>query len=110
MKADIAKHPTWTGRLEHAANLLMKTGKFKDQKEIEMAADLFYKRILICCNYTPTRKLIAKVALIRARQKINAFDQIGNDYGLCEVGGNQWSFLLPVVNKAIVNHNLNNWF
>lgn len=84
MKNELLKLSTWALRLQHALDVLMKTGKFRSQDDVASAAEIFYKRLLAIYKYSPSRKYIGVVTLLRAMENTDASEHLGKDYGLGE--------------------------
>lgn len=85
VKSELLKLTSWNERASHAADILMKTGKFKRQQEVVTAAEFFHKLLLASFLYAPTSKYNGRVTLVRALENTNASDKLGKDYGLEQV-------------------------
>lgn len=85
IKLELLKLPSWNARVQHAADYLMKTGKFKKQQDVVTAAEIFHKLLLASYLYSPTTKYNGDITLLRALENTNASDNLGKDYGLEQV-------------------------
>ena len=85
MSARLQSQPDWKARLHIAIDYLFTNNQFTNRSEIEMAAESFYKKLIIADKYKPDSVLSRPVLLITASSRHNNQDAIGADYGLGKV-------------------------
>lgn len=71
------------GRLDIVVETLSKSGIFKSSSDVDVAAEAFYRRLVISEEYQPSRKLIGRLTLVRAG--LGETGPLGPDYGLSQV-------------------------
>ena len=85
MNSRLQSQPDWKARLHVAIDYLFATNQFTNRSELEMAAESFYKRVVIADKYKPDAILSRPVLLITASSRHPNQDAIGIDYGLSKV-------------------------
>ena len=85
MSARLQSQPDWKARLHIAIDYLFATNQFTNRGELEMAAESFYKKLIIADKYKPDSVFSRPVLLITAASRHNNQDAIGADYGLGKV-------------------------
>lgn len=73
--------PTWEERLARTTELLSSVTKYPE-KELAVAAESFYKKLVAADAYQPENKYSGPVTLVRAEDN---YVTLGNDYGLTPV-------------------------
>lgn len=84
VKSELLRLASSAARLQHTADILMKTGKFDNRDNILVAADVFHKLLLASYMYNPAKKFQGDITLLRAQDNKSA-DKLGKDYGLEKV-------------------------
>ena len=91
MTAELSQLPGDASRVQHVASLLMQLPLFASNHSVtsslEMAAQSFYKKLIIADEYVVDGTFTGSVTLIRARQGHVEADGLGDDYGLAQVSG-----------------------
>ncbi|KAI0233783.1 Fatty acid synthase [Lamellibrachia satsuma] len=85
MSSRLQAQPDWKARLHVAIDYLFATNQFTNRSELEMAAESFYKKLVIADKYKPDAILSRPVLLITASSRHANQDAIGIDYGLSKV-------------------------
>lgn len=73
--------PTWEARLARTTELLSSVTMYPE-KELAVAAESFYKKLVAADAYQPANKYSGPVTLVRAQDN---YVTLGNDYGLTPV-------------------------
>ena len=67
----------------------MPLGSFTDRKQVCIAAESFYRKLVIADKYEPNAKLLHNITLVKAANGTSEQPQsLGDDYGLSEVSDN----------------------
>ncbi|KAI0238402.1 hypothetical protein LSAT2_010905 [Lamellibrachia satsuma] len=85
MSSRLHSQPDWKARLHVAIDYLFATNQFTNRSELEMAAESFYKEVVIADKYKPDAILSRPVLLITASSRHPNQDAIGIDYDLSKV-------------------------
>ena len=79
--------PTLDERISHIVDKhLLPLGHFSDRKQLFVAAESFYNKLVIADKYKPGKKLQSGVTLIKAANSTSEQSHsLGDEYGLSEV-------------------------
>ena len=79
--------PTFAARVERTIDHLQEKGIAGEREDLRVALQLFYHRLVISHDYTPSSSLQGKVTLCRAKTTAQEQDtQVSEDYNLSKVG------------------------
>jgi len=85
MSSKLQSQSDWKARLQVAIDYLFATNQFTNRGELELAAESFYKKLVIADKYKPDAMLSHPILLVTASSRHNNQDAIGADYGLSKV-------------------------
>ncbi|XP_060080138.1 fatty acid synthase-like [Ylistrum balloti] len=83
LSQEIEKQTDFSGRLKIVVEKLSKLDLFKSSADLDIAAEAFYRRLMISDQYKPTKKLHGNVTLVKAGA--GDMGPLEQDYGLSEI-------------------------
>ena len=84
---ELKKIQSWEERVHLVVSkITLSSTNLWSKDELKIAANLFYRKLLIADCYKPTSKLICQnIVLMKASHSDVQLNVLGNDYGLSEV-------------------------